>query len=203
MPCPCWNFLAKQSCTFSSQLGALAPCRGDQDKWFILIICTLHWIGKEGQALFTQLYYSREGFVPRKGPKCILAVGQVWICLFGLWVLFLFLFFFYQWKKPIYSNFLQLHNEVPFSDVQYLKVRESLAAIKQWLMLLQSVWAQEFTPSTPSPSPGAGRSCCGALEQFSSWLCLSRNCHHCDTALKFKICCALGGYVWHACLISD
>lgn len=59
---------------------------------------------------------------------------DLFVCFAG----FIFVFF-YQWKKPIYSNFLQLHNEVPFSDVQYLKVRESLAAIKQWLMFLQSV----------------------------------------------------------------
>lgn len=134
----------------------------------------LNWEGGAG-FIHSALLLHREGFVPRKGPKCILAVGQIWICLFVLRVLFLF--FFYQWKKPIYSNFLQLHNEVPFSDVQYLKVRESLAAIKQWLMFLQSVWAQEFTlPQAPAQVQAGA--VCGALEQFSSWLCLSRSCHH-------------------------
>lgn len=42
----------------SSEQSAL--CRGDQDKWFILIISTLEWIRKEGQVLFTELYYSTE-----------------------------------------------------------------------------------------------------------------------------------------------
>lgn len=37
-----------------------ALCRGDQDKWFILIISTPEWIRKEGQVLFTELYYSTE-----------------------------------------------------------------------------------------------------------------------------------------------
>lgn len=114
-----------------------------------------------------------------------------------IFVLFFFfnLFFFLQWKKPIYSNFLQLHNEVPFSDVQCLKVRESLAAVKQRLMLLQSVWAQEFTLFTPSSSPGAGRSCVqgtGALEHSPHGCASQETAITGDIALNFKICCAFG-----------
>lgn len=115
--------------------------------------------------------------------------------LFVCFVGFIFVLFFLQWKKPIYSNFLQLHNEVPFSDVQFLKVRESLAAIKQWLVLLQSVWAQEFTLCTPSSSPGAGRSCVqgtGALEHSPHGCASQETAITGGTALNFKMCCAFG-----------
>lgn len=52
----------------SSERSAL--CRGDQDKWFILIISTSEWIRKEGHVLFTELYYSTEkDLYQRKDPN--------------------------------------------------------------------------------------------------------------------------------------
>lgn len=98
----------------------LALCRGDRDKWLILIISTLEWIRKEGYVfIHWAVLLHGEGFEPRRELKCMLAVGQLWTCLFVL----LFT------VKTIYSSFLQLHNKVPFSNRQYLKVTKSLAAI--------------------------------------------------------------------------
>lgn len=117
----------------------LAPRRGDHDKWLVLIISTLEWIGKEGHVfIHSAVLLHREGFEPRRELGWILAVGQVWTCLF-IWfgdfyfssvLCFFVCLWFFSKKNPICSNFLQLHNEVPFSDMQYPKVRESLAATK-------------------------------------------------------------------------
>ena len=72
----------------------LALCRGDHDKWLVLIIPTLEWIRKGGHVFIHSVLIHRAGFEPRRELKCILAVRQVWICLLICFGGFIFILFF-------------------------------------------------------------------------------------------------------------
>lgn len=88
----------------------LALCRRDHDKWLVLIISTLEWIRKEGYVfIHWAVLLHRGDFEPRRELKCILAVGQVWTCLFICLGVFGFVLFFLQWrKKPQTQHLRQL-----------------------------------------------------------------------------------------------
>lgn len=85
---------------------------------------------------------------------------DLFVCFAG----FIFVLFFTV-EKPVYSNFLQLHNEVPFSDVQYPKVRESLAAVKQWLMHLHE--HKNFLSPPRAPAQVQAGAVCRELELWN------------------------------------